>query len=201
MDLIDEYEDGMAPREILEYLSNKYETQNIVDRKTIYNWLEKMGITYITDPMPSRRADYRYYKSDVLKMELENRQTLLRKRELSMKFKTLENKGKDAVKERLDETKNDVKKSLKREEDNRVLSKFEHAKIVRANAIEEKANTIIRDEMLEMCFKKLFPNFYFDKEELKKQLNIVEGITYSGKPSELGEAIDYVKNRKFFKKK
>lgn len=175
----------LAPREILEYFEQKYETQEIVAPKTIYNWLRKLKIDCI-QPRPSRNRDIRYKKSDVLKLEKAKEHRL---KSLQHKYKKIEDYEKRAQIER---------------------DKFKayYDQIADQNGQEDlasyeaKAKGMIKDDMLRMTFEKLFPDISFDSQELARNLRVVDlkDIEDFAKEED-GLSIDYIENKLYIKNK
>lgn len=188
--------------EILEYFEEKYETKNIVTQRTIRNWLNDLNISCI-QPTPSRNADRRYNKTEVLKLEEMKIDTLLQ-RKLKSKQKKFEEesyKHRKIKAEKLFEEQRG--KSIEAMEDH-----IEYAKSTSKNQlgdyleylIEKEAEEIIKKDKLERCFSKLFPNVIFNTEELKYNL-LVKDNSISASDYEKFYAREYVENKMYISEK
>ncbi len=175
----------LAPKDILAYFEEKYETQEIVSPKTIYNWLRKLKIDCI-QPRPSRNRDIRYKKSDVLKLEKAKGHRL---KSLQHKYKQKEDYEKRAQIER-DKFKAyyDQMTDQDSQED---LALYE-----------VQAKKIIQEDMLRMTFERLFPTTSFDSQELARNLRVVDlkDIEDFAKEED-GLSIDYIENKLYIKNK
>ncbi len=172
--------DEVKPKEILEYFEGKYNTANIVSQRTIKNWLNELGIECI-QPRPKRNADIRYKKSDVLKLEEAKKENLLQKQHQDL---WESKKVKIAEEER------------KKEQDyyDYLSSMTEEERTLEDNSLSYyvQADEIIKNDMLEMCFKKLFPDTTFNRDELARNLYDSQIINNDAIK---GEAINYIKNK------
>ncbi|WP_130807932.1 hypothetical protein [Senegalia massiliensis] len=179
----------VSPKEILNYFEEKYETKAIVTPKTIYNWLKELNIECI-QPKPKRNKDIRYKKSDVLKLEKAKENRL---RDLQYKYKQ---KSEFEQRAQIEIDKEQEYNS------HRTYEKIEEDTIPSIDSYKGLAEQIIKDDMLRMCFKELFPNIEFDSQKLTKNLAIrsLRNIVDFSR-EEIGEAIEYIENKIYIKNK
>ncbi|WP_079708020.1 hypothetical protein [Paraliobacillus ryukyuensis] len=177
--------DEVKPKEILEYFESKYNTVNIVSQRTIKNWLNELGIECI-QPRPKRNADIRYNKSDVLKLEEAKKENLLQKQHQDL-WESKKMKIAEGEREK-EQDYYDYLSSMTEEE--RTLEDNSLSYYV-------QADEIIKNDMLEMCFKQLFPNATFNREELARNLYNSQIINNDAIK---GEAINYLKNKLYIRK-
>lgn len=156
----------VAPKEILKFLQDKYEVNYLVHQRTIKRWIDELNIECIK-PRPKRNRDIKYKKSDVLKLEGVKRGSLLRLKNKELDKASRERMGKQ-MKQILEDGRVEYNNSLfnmtdeeKRQQDIEDMYDFSHAAIKH-----------IKEDKLEMCFKKLFPNVVFDQKELENLLLI-----------------------------
>lgn len=177
----------VAPKEILEYLEHKYETEGIVTPKTIRNWQKNLGIECIK-PTPSKNADRRYKRSDVLKMEAAKKEKLK-----NIQHARLLKSKKENIARKSQTTQNEVNEyyinSMNSSEKDKFLDDLDISYSI-------EADKIIKQDMLEKCFEKLFPNYKFDKEGLKKNLYIMSSTTIASN-EEKGAAIDFIEKKRY----
>ncbi|PAF20321.1 hypothetical protein CHH49_16905 [Terribacillus saccharophilus] len=186
MKSVDILNDEVKPKEILEYLENKYDTEEIVSQRTIKRWLNELGIECI-QPKPKRNSDIRYSKADVLKLEETKKEDLLQKQHLSL-WKIQKEKIVEKERKKMQDY-YDHLSSMTEEERNSEDHLISY---------QLQADKIIKGEMLEMCFEKLFPNTTFDKTELAINLYNSDPNTINSNEVK-GEAINYI-NKKQYKK-
>lgn len=177
--------DEVKPKEILEYFEGKYNTANIVSQRTIKNWLDELGIECI-QPRPKRNADIRYKKSDVLRLEEAKKENLLQKQHQDL-WESKKVKIAEEEKKKMQDY-YDYLSSMTEEE--RTLEDNSLSYYV-------QADEIIKNDMLEMCFKKLFPDTTFNRDELAR--NLYNSQTINSDEIK-GEAINYIKNKIYIKK-
>lgn len=182
--------------EILEYFESKYETKKIISQRTIRNWLKKYGIEYI-QPVPEKYADRRYMKEDILKLEQYKMDDLLKK-QFNQKQKEYEEQSTSKL---LEKVQGEVEK--------RIAYNQEYLQFVSSPSYERRGEEIseqieieaedrIKNDMLKMCFEKLFPNTVFDKEELKNNLILLDSEVFT-ENIESGIAMDYLERRLYIK--
>ncbi|WP_281512699.1 hypothetical protein [Mammaliicoccus vitulinus] len=189
-----ELNNEVRPKEIFEYLDKTYKTENIYSEKQIRYWMAKLGIKCI-QPKPKDPRKIRYHKEDILRLEREYKDNLL-KRAFERR------KGRHE----LESEKEKVKKSKKYKENQiemwenqqNEFSKHEGLVQIDETDLYRQAESIIKDKMLEMCFNKLYPNVKFDKQELANKLWDLEPGTLADEV-EKGTAIDYIEKELFIK--
>ncbi|AIY04044.1 hypothetical protein Plano_0079 [Planococcus sp. PAMC 21323] len=189
-------DEEVKQKEILEYFEGKYEEKRIVTQRTIRNWMKELKIECI-QPTPKRNADRRYKKEDVLKLE-QLKMDFLFKQKYKRQEKEYEKQTSNHLKQKaIDE----FAKGIKLEEDYfRYLNLPSHERMSEdfELQIEIQADNIIKQDMLELCFKKLFPDILLDKEELKMNLLIVDSSIDSN-DTERGIALDYLERKLYIK--
>ncbi|MCY7781068.1 hypothetical protein P9D47_05085 [Bacillus haynesii] len=155
----------VKPKEIMEYFDYKYDSYMIVSQKTIKRWIDELGIECI-QPKPQRNKDIRYKKSDVLKLEEEKQYNLLKKAEKQIRdreIKKIAHASRRKIQEYYDMLSSVTDEERRENEFQQSLSDYS-----------VPAENTIKQDMVEMCFKELFPNVEFNKEELKKCLFITD---------------------------
>ncbi|MCD2369831.1 hypothetical protein LQ247_14500 [Bacillus sp. BS3(2021)] len=155
----------VKPKEIMEYFDYKYDSYMIVSQKTIKRWIDELGIECI-QPKPQRNKDIRYKKSDVLKLEEEKEYNLLKKAEKQIRdreIKKIAHASRRKIQEYYDMLSSVTDEERRENEFQQSLSDYS-----------VPADNTIKQDMVEMCFKELFPNVEFNKEELKKCLFITD---------------------------
>ncbi|MED0866759.1 hypothetical protein [Bacillus safensis] len=184
--------DEVEQNEILDFIDKKYGVNQLVTQRTIQRWLEELGIDCI-QPRPKRNRDIRYRKSDILKLEELKRVNLLRKRN-----KELERQDKEKIAtgmkdgfERATQEYNDMLASMTVEERRqREIDDMYDYSVPALNKI--------REDKIEMCFRKLFPDVKFDQEHLERILfTINEPSMHSD--LEYGQAVVELKEKAYIK--
>src|SRR5690606_37846654 len=150
----------VAQHEILDFIDMKYGVNQLVTQRTIQRWLDELGIDCI-QPRPKRNRDIRYRKSDVLKLEKIKRTNLLRK-----KNKELTRKDKEKIATDMQKKEIEYNQWLASVTDvDRRQQEIEDMYDYKVPALNK-----IREDKLEMCFRKLFADVKFDVEHLEKIL-------------------------------
>ncbi|MCC2441668.1 MerR family transcriptional regulator [Bacillus paranthracis] len=178
----------VAQHEILDFIDMKYGVNQLVTQRTIQRWLDELGIDCI-QPRPKRNRDIRYRKSDVLKLEKIKRTNLLRK-----KNKELTRKDKEKIATDMQQKEIEYNQWLASVTDvDRRQQEIEDMYDYKVPALNK-----IREDKLEMCFRKLFPDVKFDVEHLEKILfTINEPSMHSD--LEYGQAIVDLKEKAYIK--
>jgi len=178
----------VAQHEILDFIDMKYGVNQLVTQRTIQRWLDELGIDCI-QPRPKRNRDIRYRKSDVLKLEKIKRTNLLRK-----KNKELTRKDKEKIATDMQKKEIEYNQWLASVTDvDRRQQEIEDMYDYKVPALNK-----IREDKLEMCFRKLFPDVKFDVEHLEKILfTINEPSMHSD--LEYGQAIVDLKEKAYIK--
>lgn len=178
----------VAQHEILDFIDMKYGVNQLVTQRTIQRWLDELGIDCI-QPRPKRNRDIRYRKSDVLKLEKIKRTNLLRK-----KNKELTRKDKEKIATDMQQKEIEYNQWLASvTDDDRRQQEIEDMYDYKVPALNK-----IREDKLEMCFRKLFPDVKFDVEHLEKILfTINEPSMHSD--LEYGQAIVDLKEKAYIK--
>lgn len=148
-------------KEILEFLEKKYGVKYLVTQRTIQRWIEELEIECI-QPRPKRNRDIRYKKSDILKLEELKRVNLLKKRNKELERDDREKIGRDL--------KNDFEKAEIGHYDsltNMTAEDRRQQDIDNVYDYKSEALNQIKEDKLEMCFSKLFPNVKFDQDKLE----------------------------------
>ncbi|MCG1010379.1 MerR family transcriptional regulator [Salinicoccus sp. ID82-1] len=182
----------VAQKEILDFIEKKYGVKYLVTQRTIQRWIEELNIDCI-QPRPTRNRDIRYRKSDILKLEEIKRVNLLRKKNKELKRENIKILGENM--------KNEEEKA--RIEYYNSLSNISEADM-RQHEIDNMydysvpALNRIKEDKLEMCFKKLFPDVSFEQEHLEKILFIINEPSMHS-DSEYGQAILELKEKAYIK--
>ncbi|WP_440614973.1 MerR family transcriptional regulator [Bacillus subtilis] len=178
----------VAQHEILDFIDMKYGVNQLVTQRTIQRWLDELGIDCI-QPRPKRNRDIRYRKSDVLKLEKIKRTNLLRK-----KNKELTRKDKEKIATDMQKKEIEYNQWLASMTDvDRRQQEIEDMYDYKAPALKK-----IREDKLEMCFRKLFPDVKFDVEHLEKILfTISESSMHSD--LEYGQALVDLREKAYIK--
>ncbi|WP_277680273.1 MerR family transcriptional regulator, partial [Gracilibacillus dipsosauri] len=166
----------------------KYGVNQLVTQRTIQRWLDELGIDCI-QPRPKRNRDIRYRKSDVLKLEKIKRTNLLRK-----KNKELTRKDKEKIATDMQKKEIEYNQWLASMTDvDRRQQEIEDMYDYKTPALKK-----IREDKLEMCFRKLFPDVKFDVEHLEKILfTIYEPSMHSD--LEYGQALVDLREKAYIK--
>ncbi|MFD1031538.1 hypothetical protein [Metaplanococcus flavidus] len=183
-------------KEILEYFERKYDEKNIITQRTIRNWMKELNIECI-QPTPKRNADRRYKKEDILNLEKNKMDTLFNKKYKRQQMKYESQTSNHLAKKGQDE----FARTVEAEEDyKRYLNAPSHVQRGEDfdRQLEVQADKIIKEDMLELCFKKLFPNTVIDRDELKENLLLLDSEFFSN-DTEKGIAMDYVERKLYIK--
>lgn len=178
----------VAQNEILDFIDMKYGANQLVTQRTIQRWLEELGIDCI-QPRPKRNRDIRYRKSDVLKLEEIKRTNLLRKRNKELARKDKEKVATDMQKKEIEY--NEWLASMT--DDDRRQQEIDDMYDYNVPALNK-----IREDKLEMCFRKLFPDVKFDKEHLEKILFTINEPSMHSE-LEYGQAVLDLKEKAYIK--
>ncbi|MDL4935195.1 hypothetical protein P2T63_09210 [Ligilactobacillus murinus] len=178
----------VAQNEILDFIDTKYGANQLVTQRTIQRWLEELGIDCI-QPRPKRNRDIRYRKSDVLKLEEIKRTNLLRKKNKELARKDKEKIATDMQKKEIEYNQQLASMTDVDRRQQEIDDMYDY---------EVPALNKIREDKLEMCFRKLFPDVKFDMEHLEKILfTINEPSMHSD--FEYGQAIVDFKEKAYIK--
>lgn len=194
METNDLLSEEVSSTEFLWYLQDKYNTKDIISRKTLNNWCKDAGIQPINTEV--RKADIKYPRARLLELEY-LKQNILKKRKFDAMKTSQRNK----------EAEEYAKWTFGAYEDHDLLMKQEDEQNSRPNSSDElygfckeTAESMIKNEMLEMCFHKLYPETYFDFDELVDNLFVVEPQAIVTNNERL-EAKQYIDTKQFIKKR
>lgn len=157
----------VAQKEILSFLEMKYGVNYLVSQRTIQRWIEQLNIECIK-PIPRRNSDRRYYKQDILYLEKKKRVNLLRKRNIELKRDQINKVGIEFTKIALKDSQKYYQRQAELTSEERMQQDFDESLDYSISAKKH-----IKEEMLDMVFKEIFPKVSFDKDMLAELLRIV----------------------------
>lgn len=182
----------VAQKEILNFFESKYGVKYLVTQKTIQRWLKSSGIECI-QPRPNRNSDIRYRKSDILKLEKLKRVNLLKKRNAELEKMSRKEVG-GIIKQTLEDSERSYNDSLS----SMTPGDLRQQDIDDSHNYSGEALKQIREDKLEMCFNKLFPNVVFDQKKLEEIL-FIRNEPFMHTDEECGQAEEEFESKAYIK--
>ncbi|EOL45061.1 hypothetical protein [Enterococcus caccae] len=186
-------EERLSTRDMLEIIEEKYEMTGIITVRTLQNWINELKIKPVTTD-ETRQADIRYSKKD-FEMLLERKEESLKKNKKNAWRRQVSFSKAEKIVDKANQSEYmTIDNLIRTREQDSLKNLSDGLYYTNKQAVEQ----IIKDDMLELCFKKLFPKKSFDEEKMIEMYSIKVG-DFDATDVERAEAIRYMKEKEYIK--
>lgn len=186
-------EERLSTKDMLEIIEEKYGMPEIITVRTLQNWINELKIKPVTTD-GTRQADIRYSKKN-FEMLLERKEESLKKNKKNAWRRQVSfSKAEKIVDEANQSEYMTIDNLIRTREQDSLKNLSDGLYYTNKQAVEQ----IIKDDMLELCFKKLFPKKSFDEEKMIEMYSIKIG-DFDATDVERAEAIRYMKEKEYIK--
>lgn len=186
-------EKRLSTQDMMEIIEQKYGMSGIITVRTLQNWIKELKIEKVA-PSGKRKADIRYSEKD-FEMLLERKEDALKRNKKNLWQQQVSfSKAEKIVDDANQSEYMTIDNLIRTREQDSLKNLSDGLYYTNKQAVEQ----IIKDDMLELCFKKLFPKKSFDEEKMIEMYSIKVG-DFDATDVERAEAIRYMKEKEYIK--